>query len=324
MRNIYRWKKQLQHLLMMALILSPVLAFSQAQITEVCHLTDFQTPNGHGVYLGNLPGGLAPEFLFDSAGGTLTIYNDGSANLTGRVVHTGVASFEWNVNIWLINQMDYNTWTGLGRGVKIEQAPASVVNANQQDWSFYELDSTRSILTGVPGATNAGDTLRLKHMPASLEFGFQVGIGSNAKNGNDGISGWFTYTGSSYSGHGDVNANKNCAPPCDVAIDSAIATCQPGDSSFTVDVFVSGTGIYDISDDQGSAVQQGGAGTYSFGPYADSLSVTFYAVDTLAASCSDTLANVSADCTADSCSVTIDSVYANCITDSTLRISCQL
>ena len=321
MRNIYGLKKRFLPLMMMALMLAPVMGLSQAQITEVCQLTDFQTPNGHGIYLGNLPGGLAPEFLFDSAGGTLTIYNDGSAQLTGRVAHTSVASFEWDVNIWLINQMDFNTWTGLGRGVKIEQAPASVVSANQQNWTFYELDSTRSILTGVPGATNAGDTLRLFHRPANIEFGFQVGIGSNAKNGNDGISGWFAYTGP-YNGHGDVNANKSCAPAiCDVVIDSVVAECQPGDSTFTANVFVSGSGTYGISDDQGSVPQIGAAGSYLFGPYADSLSVTFVASDILVANCVDTLSNVSADCTTeDSCSVSIDSVYTNCVSDSTFEL----
>ena len=320
MLNIYLLKKRFQHLLMMAGMLIPALGFSQAQIIEVCQLEDFQTPNGHGIFLADLPGGLAPEFLFDSLGGTLTIYSDSSAQLTGRVVHTGVASFEWDVNIWLINRMDFNTWTGLGRGVKIEQAPAAVVNANQQDWTFYELDSSRSILTGVPGATNAGDTLKLAHMPANLDFGFQLGIGSNAKNGNDGISGWFTYSGP-YSGHGDVNANKSCSTPtCDITLDSIIVECLPGDTSFQALLFVGGTGTYDISDDQGSPVQQGVSGNYTFGPYSDTLTVSFFASDVQNANCSDTLANISANCSVDSCSVTIDSVLTNCLTDSTFGL----
>ncbi|MEZ4830200.1 MAG: hypothetical protein R3C61_28535 [Bacteroidia bacterium] len=41
---------------------------------------------------------------------------------------------------------------------------------------FYELDSLKTRLTGVPGTFYDGDTLILKHMPTDFTYGFQIGL----------------------------------------------------------------------------------------------------------------------------------------------------
>ena len=80
-------------------------------------------------------------------------------------------TFNGIVDIWLINQRDFASWTALGRGIKVELAPQSVVSANQQNWVFYELDDTRSTLIGVSGTFYDGDTLNLSHRPSNFDFG---------------------------------------------------------------------------------------------------------------------------------------------------------
>lgn len=306
----------------MAFLLSPLWSFSQGQPTDSCRIFNYQASNGHAIYLDNIPGAPSPRFVYDSAGATIYVFNDSIAQLTGIVTHESQPNLQWQVNIWLINLYEYNDWIALGRGYKVEEAPVAVVDSNKQDWTFLELDDSRSILTGVPGTTLDGDTLYLSHRPSNLEFGFQVGTGANAKNGEDGLSGWFSYTGA-YSGVGDVNVNIDCdqpEPECDVSIDTAIVICDSLSSSFTVELHVSGTGTYDISDPDFLTVQQGGAGIYTFGPYPDSISISFVANDINISPCGDETNSLTADCSLDTCIVGIDSLYTECINDSSFQV----
>lgn len=295
----------------------------QPVIDSVCVLTDYQPIGGHAVYLDALPGSPTERFVFDSLGGVLTMYSDSSANITGRVMNDSLPNLQWDVDIWLVNRRTFSEWKGLQRKIKIELAPTSVVTANKQNWVFYEMDSTRSRLTGVPGTFYDSDTLTLSHMPADFTYGFQMGVGANAKNGNFGISGWFFY-GGSYSGHGDVNANASCGvPSCDLAIDSVVTECL-NDSTFEVKVTLSGSGTnYELSDDQGSPVLSGlTAGTYSIGTFSNNTVVTVYAMDLSITACADTAAPVTADCTPPppSCDLNIDSVSTTCLNDSTFEV----
>jgi len=77
-----------------------------------------------------------------------------------------------------------------------------------------------STLTG--DGSLAGSILHMSHMPANYYFGFQVGAGANNKNCNEGISGWFTYSGYlngvAAEGHGDVNVDKSCNTPDEVCV----------------------------------------------------------------------------------------------------------
>ena len=293
-------------------------------VEQVCTLSDYQATNGHSIWLQTLPGAPSEEFIFDSNGGTLTIYDDGTANVQGRVIHESMPTWQWDVDIWLENKRNFADWTALGRGVKIDQAPPAVVAANQQDWFFWEMDSVKSKLTGVPSTFFDGDTLNLTHNPPDYQYGFQFGVGANAKNGNFGISGWFKYSGS-YSGHGDINANASCGlPNCDVSISNVTPNCVT-DSTFNVSVSIIGAGTnYEISDDQNSLAIGGlSAGTYNFGTYSSNTNVSIIVTDLDNAGCADTSAAVTTDCTPPPpvCDLTLVGGTPVCTSDSTFNIS---
>ncbi|MDW3647679.1 MAG: T9SS type A sorting domain-containing protein [Bacteroidia bacterium] len=322
MVQLYRFTQFLISLILV-FWLGTVSSLAQSQVSQLCSLDNFQASNGHSIYLDNLPGASSPRFVFDSQGGNLTIFNDGTANLTGRVQHESQPNLQWDVNIWLVNERDFATWTALGRGVKVELAPQSVVTANQQDWLFYELDDTRSTLIGVGGTFYDGDTLDLSHRPSNFDYGFQMGIGANAKNAMDGLSGWFFYSGA-YTGIGDVNVNRDCsAPTCDVEITDVTTTCI-NDSTFNVSVSFTGTGNqFEISDNQGRSPLSGlSAGTYMFSSYSNNTNVEIIVSDMSIAACADTADVVSNDCTpAPVCDVAIDSLSSTCLNDTTFEVS---
>ncbi|MDP5170712.1 MAG: hypothetical protein NWR72_10740, partial [Bacteroidia bacterium] len=295
-----------------------------APVVQVCQLSDFtQAAFGHSIYLHYLPGAITPRYRWDTNGGIFTIYADSSARVTGRVFNDSLPNWQWDVDLWFVNQKDYATWTALGRDVKIEYAPSALVNANKQNWLFWEFDSTRSRLYGVPSTHFAGDTLLIRHNPPNREFGVQFGVAANAKNGNFGISGWFLFSGS-YSGHGDINANAACGPaPCDV-VASATATCVT-DSTFAATVTFTGSGgPFTISDNKGSTpLVVNTAGTYSYGSYANGDSVTISVADFLAVGCVVSTGSITADCTPPppTCTVAIDTASAACVTDTTFAIT---
>lgn len=299
MLKLYPFSQICKSLLIWGLLCYPIWGFSQAQIEDSCTLINYQPIGGHAIYLDNLPGATSPRFIYDSLGAPAYFYTDSTLQVTGIVQHEADPNKQWQVNIWLKNITEYADWTAMGRGFKIELAPDSVVNANVTDWVFFELDDTRSSLTGVPGTFYAGDTLNLFHRPSNIEFGFQAGEGANAKNGDFGISGWFFYMGS-YSGIGDLNASFDCdddpGPECDVSIDTAIVICDSSSASFTVELQVSGSGGYVVADVDFIDFQVGAAGTYTFGPYPDSMQLSFVVIDTLDQSCGDETSSLTANC----------------------------
>ncbi|GAB4410942.1 MAG: hypothetical protein OHK0039_15730 [Bacteroidia bacterium] len=277
----------------------------------VCNLQDYQPAGGHAVYYFNLPGAASPRFIFDAAGGLLEIYEDSTARITGRVVNDADSTQQWDVLMWLTHPRTYAQWTALGRDIKVELAPPSVVNAFKHDWIIWELDSTRSLLTGVSGTYYGGDTLFLKHDPPNYQFGFQYGVGANAKNGNFGLSGWFRYTGA-YTGHGDINVNAACQSYfCDLAVTNVMTECI-SDSTYEVVLSFAGTGVdFEVSD--GITTLTGlTAGTYTFGPYPSNNPVTLHIFDPLVPGCDTTLGPLVADCSL-YCELNIDSVSTSCV-----------
>ncbi len=152
------------------------------------------------------------NFVFDSNGGHFDQFNDGTAHIYGTVVNSSNSNEQFIVDLWLENKADWTTWSSMGRNYKDDLGYAQP--NHYTNWSYYELVGGFSTLTGAGDL--AGDVLYIYHMPANYYFGFQVGQGANNKNGNYGLSGWFTYDGfvdgSSVAGHGDVNTDAECEP----------------------------------------------------------------------------------------------------------------
>ncbi|MEM7373358.1 MAG: hypothetical protein AAF587_32330, partial [Bacteroidota bacterium] len=286
-----------------------------------CSFDDYQGANPHTIWLDIFPGNF--KYILDAQGGTVRAYSDSTLQLTGRVINTAQGNRQWDFEFWLYRPVDFPTWSAMGGQVKADIVPQSVINANVADWVFWELDSTRSVMTGVPGGFFDGDTLQITHRPTDLTYGFQLGIGGNARNNTFGLGGWFFYSGS-YSGIGDLNIDMQCdTPVCDVVIDTLYTQCID-DSTFETVVSFSGSGIaYELSDNQGSIPLAGiPPGTYTFGSYANNASVSIYVNDILIPACGDTTGPITTDCTPPPppCNVNIDTIYAQCLTDSTFSV----
>ena len=173
------------------------------------------TAMGPGVdwalWLPTLSSATGANFVFNADGGHFDQFADGTARLHGTVVNTINASEEFVVDLWFKNKADWSAWSALGRNYKNDLLLACAVE-NHTDWTYYEMVDEFSTLTGAGALT--GTDLYLQHMPSSLYFGFQIGVGANNKNCEFGMSGWFTYEGfvgaEAVSGHGDVNVDLAC------------------------------------------------------------------------------------------------------------------
>src|SRR5690606_11392244 len=115
------------------------------------------------------------------------------------------------------------------------------------NWHYYEMDNSSSVLTGA--GDYAGQTLNLAHMPANFEFGFQIGLGANARTLDHGMSGWFTHTGS-HDGHGDFNVNTSCSDcqdSCDLTAEcDGTDITIPNGNDGSLSPIISGSGNYSI------------------------------------------------------------------------------
>ncbi len=153
------------------------------------------------------------NFVFDANGGHFEQFIDGTAHLYGTVVNSSNNNEQFIVDLWFENKADWATWSGLGRNYKNDLG-LGCATADHINWDYFELVGGFSTMTGAGDL--AGDVLYVYHMPANFYFGFQLGIGANNKNCNEGLSGWFTYDGfvdgESVEGHGDVNVDADCEP----------------------------------------------------------------------------------------------------------------
>ncbi len=293
------------------------------QLIGTCPLSDFSpSAQGHAVYLDDavIPLLNDPKHIWVNNSGLLSFYADTTARITGRVVNVSDPTLLWDVDIWLIDAADYTTWTALGRDVKVESAPQALVDANKQDWLFFEVDSLRSTIIGVAGTPLDGDTLRLSHNPPSRQFGFQYGVAANAKTGDFGISGWFLFSGD-YQGAGDVNANAECDPAdCDLQLGTPTVTCL-NNASYEIGLSFSGTGAaYEVRDLLGNVLDTLAAGSYTFGPFPSNQPVQVLVRDLDNINCADTTAVLVADCSP-LCDVDITNAVASCINNQAYEIS---
>jgi hypothetical protein len=146
---------------------------------------------------------------FDSNGGHFDTYADGTAHIWGHVINAADPAQGFEVSFWLKNARNWADWSALGRSYKDD---LNLAATSHLDWTYFEMVNGFSTLTGT--GTLAGSHLSIGHYPFNLYYGFQAGLAANAKNGNNGMSGWFhfdgTVNGQSINGHGDINVDQNC------------------------------------------------------------------------------------------------------------------
>lgn len=145
--------------------------------------------------------------------GHLETYGDGTAHLWGTIINPMNPNQGFDVNMWFENGMNWDQWSALGRSYKDDLGVAEVLHF---DWEYYELANNFTTLNGI--GEFEGSQLFLSHYPFNYYFGFQCGIGANNKNLNNGLSGWFVYTGllngNWVEGAGDLNVDKECIDGC--------------------------------------------------------------------------------------------------------------
>jgi len=178
-------------------------------VTAAC---DVSTAVGPGIdWAVWLPLLDAPSVAWNFIGDqSLTFYDNGTGRLTGTIQNSVNSSWQMTVDMFFENGRNWTDWSALGRGYKND---LGLAGNNYLDWSYYELTPVFSHITGM--GVLEGSELSLQHLPSNYYFGFQVGVASNNKNANDGMSGWFSYTGSfngeNVSGNGDVNVDRTCS-----------------------------------------------------------------------------------------------------------------
>ena len=167
----------------------------------------------------------SPYWSFSEVGYFIS-YDDGTAHLYGDVVNNGDAALGVYLDVWFENAADWTTWSDLGRWYKDDLGLAAAGGNLWETWTYYELVNGFSTVTGTSGLSG---TVELYHMPVDYFFGFQCGEAANVKNGNEGLSGWFTFEGTmngmDVSGNGDINVDKEC-------VEVPLSTC-PNDNEFT-------------------------------------------------------------------------------------------
>lgn len=237
---------------------------------QVCTLFPY-APDRHAVWFQELAGDDEVSFFFDDQGGKLTIFEDGSALVEGRIVRKDDSSWQWDVEMWLINRANWADWSAMGRTFKSSWGSEDAAQQNHPDWDYWELDPERSSLVGPPNTRFAGTTLMLSPRPSNSQVGFQLGIGANDKTPDFGLSGWFYYTGR-YQGEGDINVNTSCEEveeePCTLRDLDFEAFCV-NDSTFSITIDLSGNeSDYIISDNQNTPpLTNQSDGTLDYGNY---------------------------------------------------------
>ena len=159
---------------------------------------------------------LSDYFMEDPAAPLkLRVNADGTAALTGVVYNDVTPSITYEVYMRFENQQNAAEW--------LQESPAHGLLTS---WACGDIDpagievfdmvNTISRLTRLDEG-HAGEILFLNHMPVSLNKRFQLGVGGNNHNCNDGFGGWFgwegVFNGEPVAGFsGDVIADvSNCS-----------------------------------------------------------------------------------------------------------------
>jgi choice-of-anchor A domain-containing protein len=168
-------------------------------VSETCAVAYDEDPSAHAFWLP----GVHRNLVFESPA-EFVEYSDGTAVMTGTLTDGTGGGFEVEV------EFAGGTATAPAGSPKLELSGSSYVPTGAIDpstWSYYEDFKGELVGTG----TYAGGAISFERMGPA----FQTGEGANGKDGDDGASGWFTYTvdhapsgsGWASSGVGDINVD---------------------------------------------------------------------------------------------------------------------
>jgi len=217
---------------------------------------------GHAVWIQGYLNGKNGEFMFDSNGGSVKQFADGTGHITGTVALPDHPNDQWEVDVWMSDRKNWQEWSATGGGWKGDK---NIVGDSYKDWSYYLMDPTKDNRL-IGKGKNEGMVLYLSHYPAGYEYAMQVGKAANDKNGNYGLSIWFTYEKDGKLFRGDFNFDLSCevveAPEeeCDVnelaaRLNASDVTCANAqDGSIAVEI-IGGVAPFTFAWSNGAATQ---------------------------------------------------------------------
>ncbi|MFN8697889.1 MAG: hypothetical protein ACK5XQ_01055 [Flavobacteriales bacterium] len=177
---------------------APVFSDNCSDNLQTCLINGYQYSGGRVFWI--------PAYGTDFASSatdplTLTKLAGGKAHLSGTIQRLGDASKRFAVSLWFFNESNYSQWIAQGN-----QAHSPGLG-DETAWTFYDFDPMLP-QTLIGEGSLSGVTLYLTNQ--NPVYGLQLGDGANSLNTNaNGISSWFSYTGTS-SGSGDINGTYNC------------------------------------------------------------------------------------------------------------------
>jgi hypothetical protein len=188
----------------------------------------------HAARLFNFPGA---EF-YTLVGGTVTNYTNGTRELELEVVAANNPNAGWTFHIDLNAGNTWTQWLALpgAQGYKSDCG-----FGNHTQWMYHIMNASSH---AEGWGDYSGSQLNLSHQPANGYFGFQMGVGANNKNANNGFSGWFyyqgTFNGASVIGTGDVFGDTDCCLPWSIERTYTLSDCAGNTSEFSYTIDVNG------------------------------------------------------------------------------------
>jgi hypothetical protein len=180
---------------------------------------------------------IGDEF-YTTLGGLVSNYADGTVHISMEVVSSDNPNAGWIIEADFGENMTWAEWDGQpgDQGYKNECGIG-----DHTTWMYSILQSSSS---ASGWGDYAGSEFTLSHQPASEFFGFQMGVGANNKNANQGFSGWFQFEGSFQGeymiGFGDLFGDMDCFLPWEIERTYSMVDCNGNETSYTYSVDVNG------------------------------------------------------------------------------------
>ena len=134
-------------------------------VVETCVLATAEGPGEDwAVWLpGWVDAGIAPTAYWHFiTPGVLEIYDDGTARATGTLENSADASLQIELDLWLENAADWDTWSAMGRLQK------DTYDRQLPDWMYYEVVAGFSTISGVAGISGEVQLSHFLELPVRL------------------------------------------------------------------------------------------------------------------------------------------------------------
>ena len=163
-------------------------------------------PGSHAFWMpGFTEKGMSKNFYWVEGKGSFELYDDNTAQLTGRIVNAADASVKFDVMVDFIDPKTWSEWSAMGGTYK---GSFQAAKDNHQDWIYSEMVGK---IVGTSGSKYAGMTINLTQRPVNGPHRSQYGKGANDKDGDFGLSTWFYIDSEMFSDkRGDINVDIDC------------------------------------------------------------------------------------------------------------------